>query len=88
MASGALGLEKVPKPFYPQGIKLIDTELVGEVQTPIRSESKLSIGDIIFLRHAKAGELCEHFNQIQIYDEDGNYLKSFNTYRGDGQCFM
>ena len=59
------------------------------MQTPIRynGPEKLQLGDPIFLRHAKAGELCERFTHLLVV-ADGALVDTFTTYRGDGQCFL
>jgi D-serine deaminase-like pyridoxal phosphate-dependent protein len=89
VASGALGLEKLPVPYLPQGAHLLPLEGAGEVQTPIRYEGSvpLSLGDPIFLRHAKAGELCEHFTHLLLVS-NAAIVDEVATYRGDGQRFL
>lgn len=89
IASGAIGPEKQPQPYLPQGAKLDALEGAGEVQTPIRykGEIALSIGDPIFMRHSKAGELCERFTHLYLV-RNGAIEKQITTYRGDGQCFI
>jgi len=41
-------------------------EGVGEVQTPLRGSgaAALGVGDRVWFRHAKAGELCEHATEL------------------------
>jgi D-serine deaminase-like pyridoxal phosphate-dependent protein len=89
IASGSVGPEKLPQPYLPQGGKLISLEGAGEVQTPIRYEAitPLSIGDPIFMRHSKAGELCERFTHLLLASA-GAIVDEVTTYRGDGQCFI
>jgi len=88
-ASGAMEKNKIPKPYLPEGIKLIETEGAGEVQTPIiyKGKEKLKLGDPVFLRHAKAGELCERFNTLLLVAE-GKIIEEVKTYRGEGKCFL
>lgn len=89
VASGAVGWDKVPKPYLPAGGKLLPTEGTGEVQTPIQFASgpMPEIGSPILLRHAKAGELCERFNELLLVS--GSQLVGHTpTYRGQGQCFL
>ena len=72
IASGSIGKEKEPQPVYPPGGKLLPTEGAGEVQTPVYYEkSNLQIGDTVLFRAAKAGEICERFNEILVI-KDGN----------------
>ncbi len=80
IASGSIGVEKCPSPVNSK-YKLISTEMCGEVQTPIKTDEKLSLGEIIFFRGAKAGELLENFNEVY-------FNKEFEkTYRGEGKKF-
>jgi D-serine deaminase-like pyridoxal phosphate-dependent protein len=89
IASGSTGPEKQPQPYLPQGAKLEANEGAGEVQTPVRYEGEiaLQIGDPIFMRHSKAGELCERFTHLLLV-KDGAIADEVTTYRGDGQCFI
>ena len=76
-------------PFLPKGAKLIKNEGAGEVQTPIvyKGNEKLKIGDPVFFRHSKAGELCERFNFLNLI-RDNKIEHSVPTYRGEGECFL
>ena len=89
IASGSIGPEKLPLPYLPQGAKLISLEGAGEVQTPIRYKGSvpLEIGDPVFMRHSKAGELCERFTHLLLVS-GGSIEDEVTTYRGDGQCFV
>lgn len=58
-----------------------------EVQTPLRGARALRIGDAVWFRHAKAGELCEHFTELQLV-EGGQHAGSVSTYRGEGMMFL
>jgi D-serine deaminase-like pyridoxal phosphate-dependent protein len=89
IASGATGQEKQPQPYLPTGTRLIPLEGAGEVQTPIRYTGAIPLhcGDPIFMRHSKAGELCEHFTHLLLV-ADGAIQDEVTTYRGDGQCFL
>jgi len=89
VASGAIEKLKAPLPVLPEGVRLTENESAGEVQTPVIYEGKepLSIGDPIFFRHSKAGELCERFKVLQLIRK-GKIEQVVNTYRGDGQCFI
>ena len=89
IASGGIEKVKAPLPYLPEGAKLMDLEGAGEVQTPIdyTGKEKLEIGDPIFLRHSKAGELCERFNELYLIKE-GKIQQKVPTYRGDGKCFL
>ncbi|MFD4428353.1 amino acid deaminase/aldolase [Nocardia sp. NPDC058497] len=86
IASGPAGQSRVPLPVWPAGLKLLGSEGAGEVQTPLAGGAELEIGDRVWFRHAKAGELCERFDQIHLVDESGSRT-TVPTYRGEGQCF-
>jgi D-serine deaminase-like pyridoxal phosphate-dependent protein len=90
VASGPTGSSRVPTPFLPAGLELVGTEGVGEVQTPVtgRAAAALSVGDRVWWRHAKAGEICERFATLHLVDADGQAtVTPVPTYRGEGQCF-
>ncbi len=89
VASGAAGNDKLPEPYLPEGAHLIPQEAAGEVQTPIRYTGTvpLRLGDPVFLRHSKAGELCERFTTLALV-QSGAVVEEVATYRGDGQCFL
>ena len=88
LASGPAGKDRLPCPATP-GLELLGTEGAGEVQTPVRLPAGLSLapGDPLLFRHAKAGELCERFNELLLI-EDGRVVDTAPTYRGDGRCFF
>lgn len=88
IASGSVGPEKQPVPFSPPGFTLIPLEGAGEVQTPVRyhGPETLHWGDPLLFRHAKAGELCERFNELLLI-RGQDIVERIPTYRGEGQCF-
>ncbi|MFP4502723.1 MAG: amino acid deaminase/aldolase [Candidatus Hydrogenedentota bacterium] len=89
IASGAAGPDKLPQPCLPEGAGLIAQEGAGEVQTPIvyKGREQLELGGPVFMRHAKAGELCERFNTLLLL-EGGEVSGEVPTYRGEGMCFV
>lgn len=89
VASGAPGPDRLPKPYLPVGARLDKLEGAGEVQTPIQYDGpeRLNLGDPVLLRHAKAGELCERFNELLLIS-GGEVMDQVTTYRGEGQCFL
>jgi D-serine deaminase-like pyridoxal phosphate-dependent protein len=88
VASGPPGKDKLPEPVYPEGGKLLSLEAAGEVQTPVYLENKnLQVGDPIIFRAAKAGEICERFDEI-ICVSKGKIVDRWKTYRGEGGCFL
>ncbi|MEM8863795.1 MAG: alanine racemase, partial [Chloroflexota bacterium] len=89
IASGAIGNDRLPEPFLPHGLQYISVEGAGEVQTPLKYSGthQLGLGSPIFMRHAKAGELCERFNELHLIS-NGEVVDVVPTYRGEGQCFL
>ena len=89
IASGAIGIDKQPVPYEAQHFDFFPLEGAGEVQTPlkIKDHQNIKIGDTIYFRHAKAGELCERFTQLEAV-RSGQHVNCFNTYRGEGKCFL
>lgn len=87
-ASGVAGPSRAPRPVHPTGLSLIRAEGAGEVQTPLRGKGArgLELGDLVWFRHAKAGEMCERFNEIVLV-RDGAIVDRMPTYRGEGQNF-
>jgi D-serine deaminase-like pyridoxal phosphate-dependent protein len=86
-ASGAAGPDRLPAPYLPRGLRLDPQEGAGEVQTPVlgAAAASLRIGDRVYLRHAKAGELCERFNSLHLVS-GGEIVDVVATYRGEGRC--
>ena len=89
VASGAPGRDRLPKPWLPPGLELDREEGAGEVQTPLSGPAadRLAIGDNVYMRHAKAGELSERFDELYLI-EDGEIVDRVPTYRGEGKAFL
>ncbi|MBZ2187906.1 amino acid deaminase/aldolase [Alcanivorax sp. JB21] len=91
IASGGISPGKAPVPVWPRGLMLEPNEGAGEVQTPLRRKDPAAtlpgIGDPVFFRHAKAGELCERFNHLLLI-RDGRVVDTVDTYRGLGWQFV
>jgi D-serine deaminase-like pyridoxal phosphate-dependent protein len=89
IASGAAGKDRLPEPYLPPGLSLDGLEGAGEVQTPVRGPAarSLRVGDNVYLRHAKAGELCERFDTLHLL-EGGEIVDEVPTYRGEGHAFL
>jgi D-serine deaminase-like pyridoxal phosphate-dependent protein len=88
-ASGEIGLDRAPVPSLPPGLRLLPHEGAGEVQTPVLLPRgiELRLGDPVFFRHAKSGELAEHFAGYALVR--GDRLEGHApTYRGLGHCFL
>lgn len=89
IASGSTDSIKQPQPYLPVGARLLKHEGAGEVQTPVHYEGpeKITIGDSIIFRHAKAGEICERFTDMHIIFH-GKLEQTVKTYRGEGKTFL
>lgn len=87
IASGPPGVDRLPQIVWPEGLELVGTEMAGEVQTPVRGAADLRIGDRVWLRHTKAGELAEHVNEFLLVDR-GTVVDRLPTYRGEGKAFL
>ena len=89
IASGSLSKASQPVPFLPQSIELTYHEGLGEVQTPLKYTGNIDvgIGDPVFFRAPKAGEICERFNEIALIRKN-KIEKIVKTYRGEGRCFL
>ena len=87
IASGPAKKSRLPSPTWPAGLSLLGTEGAGEVQTPVQGESArgLRIGDRVWMRYAKAGEMLERFDVLHAID--GDELTELVTYRGEGKNF-
>lgn len=88
VASGPAGADRLPVPVHPAGLRLLGTEGAGEVQTPVTGVAarQLAVGDRVWFRHAKAGELCERVAELHLVDGDASAVV-VPTYRGDGRSF-
>ena len=88
IASGPPSASRQPSPYLPSGLKLLSLEGAGEVQTPVRGKAArdLRLGDRVWLRHAKAGELAERFTHYHVV-VDGRVERTVPTYRGEHQNF-
>ncbi len=88
LASGPAGASRLPRPWHPEGLSLLAAEGAGEVQTPLsgRACEDLRIGDRVWFRHAKAGELLERFDQVHLV-RGRTLVDTVPSYRGDGRNF-
>jgi D-serine deaminase-like pyridoxal phosphate-dependent protein len=89
LASGSGDQARLPATWLPAGLSLDPEEGAGEVQTPLLGEAAadLAIGDRAYLRHAKAGELCERFETLHLVEGE-EIVDAVPTYRGEGQAFL
>ncbi|MDR3660492.1 MAG: alanine racemase [Mycobacterium sp.] len=88
IASGPPSTDRLPRVVWPHGLKYQAREAAGEVQTPLRgaAATQMRIGDRVWFRHTKSGELSEHVNSITLID--GEVVGTVATYRGEGKAFL
>jgi D-serine deaminase-like pyridoxal phosphate-dependent protein len=89
VASGPAGADRLPTLSWPQGLRMNPLEGAGEVQTPVLGAAahRLRIGEHIWFRHAKAGELCERVNTLHLVT-GSQIAGQVPTYRGEGHAFL
>jgi D-serine deaminase-like pyridoxal phosphate-dependent protein len=89
VASGEANPNRLPLPWLPEGLRLIPGEGAGEVQTPLvgPGAGALRVGDRVWFRHAKAGELCEHVDALHLVS-GSEIVESVPSYRGEGKAFL
>ena len=89
LASGRGDAARLPVPCCRPGCASTARRAPGEVQTPLLGDAAdaLAVGERVYFRHAKAGELCERFATLHLL-EGGRIVEEVPTYRGEGQCFL
>ncbi|WP_394825111.1 amino acid deaminase/aldolase [Pendulispora albinea] len=88
LASGTATPDRLPQAYLPEGLRLTELEGAGEVQTPVVGDAadSLRVGDRVWMRHAKAGELAERFTAFHLLRGEA-IERTVPTYRGEGRCF-
>ncbi len=89
IASGPPSADRLPQLAWPEGLRMLPREAAGEVQTPVTGPAAraLAIGDRVWLRHTKAGELSEHLDAFAVV-QGGAIVAELPTYRGEGKAFL
>ena len=89
IASGPAAPDRVPLLAWPEGMAMLPLEGAGEVQTPLsgRAAAALQVGDRVWLRHKKAGELSEHVDEFLVVDGD-SVVETLPTNRRQGKAFL
>ncbi|MGN6325106.1 alanine racemase [Pseudolysinimonas sp.] len=89
IASGPSAADRSPKPVWPEGLRTLPREGAGEVQTPLQGDAarRLRIGDRVWLRHTKAGEISEHLDAFALV-RDGAVVGELPTYRGERRTWL
>ncbi|MCK9914962.1 MULTISPECIES: alanine racemase [Microbacterium] len=89
VASGPPVASRQPAPVWPEGLRTLGREGTGEVQTPVQGPAArtLRVGDRVWFRHAKSGELSERVERFAIVAA-GAVVGEAATYRGEGKAFL
>ncbi|MCR2818387.1 alanine racemase [Microbacterium sp. zg.Y1090] len=89
IASGPALASRQPAPVWPAGLRTLAREGAGEVQTPLQGEAArtMAVGDRVWFRHAKSGELAERVDSYHLVDGD-RVVGEVPTYRGEGRAFL
>lgn len=89
IASGPPLASRQPAPAWPAGLRTLGREGAGEVQTPLQGAAArmLRIGDRVWFRHAKSGELAERVAEYHLVEGD-SVVGRAPTYRGEGKAFL
>ena len=90
LGSGLGEPSRVPSPYLPAGLQ--PRPLRGRGRGPdagARRAARVTcaIGDRVYFRHAKAGELCERFETLHLVSGD-RVVDEVPTYRGEGKTFL
>lgn len=89
IASGPPLASRQPLPVWPAGLQTMPREGAGEVQTPLRGAAarRLRVGDRVWFRHSKSGELAERVDRYHVVD-GADLVGEVPTYRGEGKAFL
>lgn len=89
IASGPPVASRQPLPTWPTGLHTLGREGAGEVQTPLQGDASrhLAVGDRVWFRHAKSGELAERIDRYQL-TSGAQLVGEVATYRGEGKSFL
>jgi D-serine deaminase-like pyridoxal phosphate-dependent protein len=89
IASGPPVASRQPLPAWPAGLHTLPREGAGEVQTPLQGATArdLAVGDRVWFRHSKSGELAERLDEYQLIEDD-RIVATTPTYRGEGKAFL
>lgn len=89
IASGPALESRQPRAVWPTGLRMAPREGAGEVQTPLRGDAArgLRVGDRVWFRHSKSGELAERVDRYHLVDGDAR-AGEVATYRGEGKAFL
>ena len=88
IASGPPGADRLPTPTYPAGLRWSPPRAPARCRRrcAARGRRGCGVGDRVWFRHAKAGELCEQVDVLHALAGDG-LTGTLPTYRGEGRAF-
>ena len=87
---GRAGKDRLPTPAWPGGAAASPRPRAPARCRPRCSgpaAADLRVGDRVWFRHAKAGELCEHVDELHLV-RGGAVVDVVPTYRGEGRAFL
>lgn len=89
IASGPPVASRQPLAVFPERLTPFAREGAGEVQTPLQGGAAraLAVGDRVWFRHAKSGELAERVDRYHFVAGD-EIVGETPTYRGEGRAFL
>ena len=89
IAPGPPAPDRLPRVVWPDGLSMVPREMAGEVQSPLRGAAagRMRLGDRVWLRHTKSGELAEHVNEFAVIDGE-THVDTVPSYRGEGKAFL
>ncbi|GAA1850489.1 alanine racemase [Microbacterium koreense] len=89
IASGPPVASRQPRVVWPEGLTMLPREGAGEVQTPLMGDAarSLAVGDRVWFRHSKSGELAERVHAYHLVD-GAEVVGVARTYRGEGKTFL
>jgi D-serine deaminase-like pyridoxal phosphate-dependent protein len=89
IASGPAVESRQPRAVWPPDLRTAPREGSGEVQTPLRGAAarRLRVGDRVWFRHAKSGELAERVERYHLVEGE-RLVGELATYRGEGKAFL
>ena len=90
LASGSGDAARLPAPWLPPGPRARrrgGRRRGADAAARARPPQASTVGDRAYLRHAKAGELCERFDPLHLVEGE-EIVDVVPTYRGEGKNFL
>ena len=73
-------------PFAVVDLDALDSDAASMITRGYGLPNRPRVGDRVWFRHAKAGELCERFDRLHLVQGD-QIVDEVPTYRGEGRNF-